>query len=191
MPSLRDRTFSADRSGRDHAGGIWRPRADRPPGGLPRGPLFGAGRLCRGRRIDRGGGRARAQGRGRRGCDGRALYRQPALAVSVAADDRLHRQRRRRRADAGLDRIGGRDIGQAQVGRVHVRIAILDKIIVLMNVAGMTYDTEIWLVTNHGIEDSSDRQGIVYNNYARYRHVKYPDRPLQILGWLISRWPDH
>ena len=66
-----------------------RPR--RPPAALSGGALFGARGLPRGRRIARGSGRARAVRGGRRARDGGALRRQPALAVPVLADDRLHR----------------------------------------------------------------------------------------------------
>ena len=78
------------------------PRAGRARAAMAGGALFGAGRVHGAGRIDRGSRRARNLRGSRRARPQRALYRQPALAVPVIADDGLYRRGGGRRASRSI-----------------------------------------------------------------------------------------
>jgi hypothetical protein len=93
LRDLRRGAFPAHRSGRHHADHRWRQGPGRPVPRLARADVFAAGRV-RGAGRD-GGGRRAPRGAGRIGHPrrGRALPRQPALAVSRIPDAGLPRHR--------------------------------------------------------------------------------------------------
>ncbi|CAK7281145.1 putative Butyryl-CoA dehydrogenase [Streptomyces misionensis JCM 4497] len=105
LPGLRRRALPAHRPGGDH-GGHRRggPHPARPPGALARGPLLHAGRLRGARRVHRAGGAPRGRRGGRRHHRRRRVRGQPALALPVQPDARLHGPRHHHRDPGGRRR---------------------------------------------------------------------------------------
>ena len=129
---LRRRAFPARRSGRDHARRAWRPGAARPAAAISGRPLFGARRLRRARRIDRGGGGARARrgSRRSRSSDVRYVASQPwpfpgslmIACIAEAASDELTLDTQRARG-RDLGRPGGGEGGAGRRARRAVPCA--------------------------------------------------------------------
>ena len=96
MPELQGRAFSAHRPGRDHAGDLRRQMPARPAEAIPARHVFVPRRLRRSRRNHRGRGPPRNLRGIRNSLHRRELLHDAALALSVIADDRMHRARDQR-----------------------------------------------------------------------------------------------